>query len=244
MDLEQVAGRLQGEELAHQGVRRGRQPGLGQVGLDLLDLGLGDLGLLGLELPAVAPGEEAVRSAHGRPQVPLQGLQVAVLHGQLGQAGVFARAHDRRRRVGHAQVGGQEDVGLGLLHVVDVLAEGAASGVVDFQHLAVEGLVVSLLENLQDDRALEGLVGLGADGQELVVFREDRVADLIDAALVVDLDDLGAFAGRLEEGQLLGQLAEGEGPGRLGQLLLDDLDVAGHDLDERVVLIHVSGSFP
>ena len=110
-----------------------------------------------------------------------------------------------------ALVGREQDLGLDLLHVVDVLAERPAAGVIDFEHFAAEVLVEDLVDDGQDDGALEMLVDLGADGQVLVVFLVDRVADLVGAGRIVDLDVAGPLAGGLAIGQLF-RRAPGSSP--------------------------------
>ncbi len=193
--------------------------------LDLADAVLGDLDLLRGELPEIAPAEELRVPRELGPEALLERLEVPLGHRQLGQPRVVRLGDQLRGLVAAVDVGREEDLGPGLLHVVDVLAENAAARVVDLEHVAVEVLVVRLDDDLQDDRALEVLDGLAADGQGLVVFLVDEVADLVPAVRVVLLDVLRPLAGRLLEGQLFGEDVGGEGVGRRLEIPFDESDV-------------------
>ena len=215
----------------------------GDVGLDLLDLLLGQGRLVGRELEAVAPEKELRRFREGGPEAPLERLQIPVGHRQLGQARIVVPAHGLGRGARAGRVGRQEDLGLRLFHVVDVLAERPAADVIDFEHFP-QALVERFVDDGQDDGALERLHGLGADGQRLVVFLVDRIADLVGAGRVVELDFLDALAGGLAEGELFGQLPDRGRLRRRGQLQFEETDIVRSHLDEGVVVIHFSFCFP
>ena len=226
-EVEEVLGRLEPQMFLDQVLGRGRMPGLGEILLDLDEPVGGDVHAFRDQLPVIVPVEKLRGRHEGRSQALFEGPEVAFRHGQLGRPGIVGRGQDLRRPALASRVRGQEDLGPGLFHVIDVFPEGAAARVIDFQHLAVEALVEGPGHDLQDDGPLIMLDDLAADGQGLVVLFGNIVADLVSGIGVVLLDGLGPLAGGLGEGQRLGELPEGhraEGP---FELLLDEEEVLG-----------------
>ncbi len=98
------------------------------------------------------------------------------------------------------------------------------------------------MDDLQDNGSPERLDGFAAHGQVFIVLLVDRIPDLIDAARVINFHFLGPLAGGFAEGQPLGDLPDGGGLARLGQLKLDESYVVINGLSEGEEVV-TSGTF-